>query len=78
LPLAHAPSAAAVPSVRFQNWYDASRSSSSRGKALGTGVSSSPDASSSPMAARNWFWCIVSRAMRKRSMSRTPASSLSW
>ena len=46
------------------------------GKLLGHGVSSRPSAFSSSIAASHWFWCIVSRAIMKRSMSRTPASSV--
>jgi hypothetical protein len=36
-----------------------------------------PSFSSSSMAASHWFWCMVSRAIRKESILRTPGSSVS-
>ncbi len=59
-------------------WYDTLRSSLPRGKLLGTGSSSYPSSRSSAAAAIHWFWCMVSRASRNESRSRTPASSVMW
>jgi hypothetical protein len=48
------------------------------GKFDGTGSSSDPSSCSSAAAASHMFWCIVSRASRNDSRSRTPWSSVMW